>query len=399
MTKVTRIIDIKEDTTEVDLGGDNIGTEGAKTVAKALERCKNLIYLSLWGSNIGVEGAKSIAKSLEGCKNLVELDLWGNGIGSEGTKAVAKALEGCPNLTHLYLGENNIYVDGVKALAKSLHKSCPFVRIDFGGSPFGNFSLTPRELFARVCSRGEDIDSSDAAARDGALQKTCLVCMEEHPPSDGTSCERGHFLCRDCVARSVEAATHPLSAVAIADDGTMSCMEPGCTGTITGQEITRLAPSALDYLLLIAKMRAESEASARAEQEIQRRTSEVLQVDGLTRDVRRHLLHIQEDILNLCCPNCKACFEQFNGSCAVKCGSDTCGHHFCAWCLEYSSESSDACHCHVRTCSRKLGEDPYFPDSFEQVRQAWQIVRTERLRKYWNVNVRDRNVRRVLKEQ
>eukprot|EP00512_Aurantiochytrium_limacinum_P007824 CAMPEP_0171535732 /NCGR_PEP_ID=MMETSP0959-20130129/17307_1 /TAXON_ID=87120 /ORGANISM="Aurantiochytrium limacinum, Strain ATCCMYA-1381" /LENGTH=57 /DNA_ID=CAMNT_0012081689 /DNA_START=37 /DNA_END=210 /DNA_ORIENTATION=+ len=42
MTLAKRIKDIREDTTKIDLGVNNIGDEGAKAVAKALEGCKNL---------------------------------------------------------------------------------------------------------------------------------------------------------------------------------------------------------------------------------------------------------------------------------------------------------------------------------------------------------------------
>lgn len=227
--------------------------------------------------------------------------------------------------------------------------------------------------------------------------EVCIVCMEENALFEGTSCEDGDFLCKDCVAHSVEAAAKPQACVSVDSDGTMACMKPGCDKRISGQEITRLAPNALNHLMLIARMKAENEAAIWAEQEIRRHMETFLQTDGLTRDTERHLKHIQEKILNASCPHCNTCFDQFDGCCAVECGSDKCGHYFCAWCLEYSSPDSDACHTHVRTCSRKLGNDPFFPDSFEQVRKAWRLLRADRLREYWSVNIHD--LSSVLKEQ
>lgn len=227
----------------------------------------------------------------------------------------------------------------------------------------------------------------------------CLVCRERKPLSEGTSCERGHFLCRDCVADSVEHASKLQTSVTVDADGTMKCMSHGCDGRISGQEITRVAPTALKHLLQIAQMAAEIKATSQNKEKIEKLTSELLKKGGLDSDVERHLTHIQEKILNTCCPNCGACFDGFDDCCALKCESAGCGHHFCAWCLEYSSEDSDACHRHVRTCSKKLGEDPFFPNSFEQVCGAWRLLRAERLRKYWNENILNRNLPDALRRQ
>jgi len=227
----------------------------------------------------------------------------------------------------------------------------------------------------------------------------CLVCIEEIPLCEGTSCEKGHFICRDCIVRSVEAAAQPHPSITVDADGTMVCMTLGCDGRITGQAITHLAPKALNHLLLIAKMKAEEGAAIHAEQVIQRRMAEILQLDGLALDAQRHLQYIQEKILNAYCPSCNACFDTFDGCCAVKCGNTACGQNFCAWCLGYCSEDSDACHRHVATCSRKLGKDPFYPDSFEQVREAWRLLRAERLREYWHKNIQDKSLPSILGAQ
>mmetsp|Transcript_21433 Transcript_21433/g.37859 ORF Transcript_21433/g.37859 Transcript_21433/m.37859 type:complete len:437 (-) Transcript_21433:13-1323(-) len=230
-------------------------------------------------------------------------------------------------------------------------------------------------------------------------EEKCHVCMEEILASEGTSCEKGHFLCRYCIAKSVEVATQPQTSVLVGGDGTMKCMEHECAGRITGQAIIRLAPKALNHLLVIAKRKAESEAAIRTEQEIQRRVADLVQMDEQSRDVQRHLQHIQEKIFNVFCPNCGSCFDQFDGCCALECANRECGRHFCAWCLSYSSQDSEACHEHVRTCSKRRGEDPFYPDSFKQVEEVWKELRADRLVKYWNENVRDRSLSNVLREQ
>lgn len=180
--------------------------------------------------------------------------------------------------------------------------------------------------------------------------KVYLICMEEKEYREGTSCEKGHLICKYCAASSVGKATEPQAHVLVDAEGTMACMKPGCDGRIPSRDITRLAPDAVNHLLLIARIKVESEAAIRAEQEVQRRIAEFLGAEGSTRDTVLHLRYIQDNILNVCCPSCNTCFDQFDGCCAVKCGNDACGHHFCAWCREFSSHDSNACHNHVRTC-------------------------------------------------
>lgn len=226
--------------------------------------------------------------------------------------------------------------------------------------------------------------------------ETCLVCMEEIKISEGTSCEKGDFLCKNCLESSVAAAAEPQASVRIDADGAMACIKPECSGRILGRDITRLAPDAVNHLLRIAQTKVESEAAIRAEREIQNRMAQILQTEGLA---QCHLQHIQEEILNICCPHCRTCFDQFDDCCAVECGNAACGHYFCAWCLQYKSRDNSACHSHVRTCLRKLGDDPFFPNSFEQVREAWQLIRAERLREYWRANIKDRSLPEILEAQ
>mmetsp|Transcript_20894 Transcript_20894/g.40969 ORF Transcript_20894/g.40969 Transcript_20894/m.40969 type:complete len:90 (-) Transcript_20894:345-614(-) len=88
----------------------------------------------------------------------------------------------------------------------------------------------------------------------------------------------------------------------------MKCMNRGCDGRISGQEITRVAPAAVNHLLQIVQMNAEIKAISQAEEKLEKLTSELLKKGGLNSDVEWHLIHIQEKILNTCCPNCGACF-------------------------------------------------------------------------------------------
>ena len=107
----------------LNLKSDEIGEEGAQSIAGALETLKNLTSMNLYlrRNNIGNEGAKSIAKALEKFKNLTSLDLnlGSNKIGEEGVKSIANTLKEFENLPYLNfdLEWNEIGEEGVGAQA------------------------------------------------------------------------------------------------------------------------------------------------------------------------------------------------------------------------------------------------------------------------------------------
>jgi len=87
--------------TELSLGRNSIGVEGATAIARALEKNSKLTLLYLELNSIGVEGAKAIARALENNSTLTTLSLGYNSIGDEGATAIARALEKNSTLTKL----------------------------------------------------------------------------------------------------------------------------------------------------------------------------------------------------------------------------------------------------------------------------------------------------------
>ena len=79
------------------------------------------LYLS--SNNIGAEGTKLLAIALEKNKTLKLVDLSDNLVGDEGTKALAAALEKNTTLHQVYLNSNHIGAEGARALASALEKN------------------------------------------------------------------------------------------------------------------------------------------------------------------------------------------------------------------------------------------------------------------------------------
>ena len=107
--------------TELRLGSNPIGNNGAKAIAEALK--VNTVLTQLWlnDNKIGDNGAKAIAEALKVNTVLTNLYLGYNSIGVEGAKAIAEALKVNTVLTKLVLYSNlSIGDEGAKAIAEAL---------------------------------------------------------------------------------------------------------------------------------------------------------------------------------------------------------------------------------------------------------------------------------------
>jgi len=109
--------------TNLELHGNDIGDEGSIAIAEALHSGMSVVTsLNLRYNQIGKEGAIAIAKALKsGTSVLITLHLGSNNIGDDGARAIAGALSsGTAVLTTLGLGSNKISDDGAKAIAGAL---------------------------------------------------------------------------------------------------------------------------------------------------------------------------------------------------------------------------------------------------------------------------------------
>lgn len=100
-------------------------------------------------------------------------------------------------------------------------------------------------------------------------------------------------------------------------------------------------------------------------------------------EVMRHVRKIQENILTLSCPSCKAAFFDFDGCAAVTCIS--CRMEFCGLCLDFTSSNVRL---HVLSCQRNSMQGHSFLNANELLR-IHTAVRTDRIQSYFDEKITD----------
>jgi len=89
--------------TQLNLSENKLGPEGATALAPAIGVCGSLTKILVGVNKLGDEGAIVLCDALRESKvtKVEELDLGGNDIGPEGAKAVAAMAAAMPSLTSL----------------------------------------------------------------------------------------------------------------------------------------------------------------------------------------------------------------------------------------------------------------------------------------------------------
>ena len=186
---------------KLNLRGKQIGDEGAKAIAQAIEKTPQipLQQLDLSGNCICAEGAKAIAQAIEKTPQipLQQLDLGCNRIGDEGAKAIAQAIEKTPQipLQQLDLSGNYIGAEGAKAIAQAIENTpqIPLQRLDLGRSTLNSNQIgaagakaiaqalekTPQILLQQLDLGGNKIGADGAKAIAQALEKTRQILLQQ----------------------------------------------------------------------------------------------------------------------------------------------------------------------------------------------------------------------------
>eukprot|EP00871_Galdieria_phlegrea_P000505 jgi/Galph1/1455/GphlegSOOS_G141.1 len=130
---------LRENTTltGLNIGWNNIGTEGAKYLSEALRENTTLTILDIDGNNIGTEGAKYLSGALRENTTLTTLDINHTCIGTEGAEYLSKALRENTTLTTLDISYNNIGTEGAKYLNEALRENTTLTSLDIGWNNIG----------------------------------------------------------------------------------------------------------------------------------------------------------------------------------------------------------------------------------------------------------------------
>ena len=121
--------------TWINLGHNNLGVEGGKSIAEILKNNHTLTSMDMTFHGVGAEGAKAIAEALKINKTLTSIELSHNRMGSEGGKGIAEALKINKTLTSIGLNNNSLGVEGGKAISDALKNNNTLTSIDLSFNP------------------------------------------------------------------------------------------------------------------------------------------------------------------------------------------------------------------------------------------------------------------------
>ena len=138
LASALRVSGVNAVLTELRLGVNGIGDEGAKALASGLRVNGVLKSLNLRLNDIRDEGAAAIADALAVNGVLTELDLSYNDIEDTGAEALASALRVNAVLTTLDLGGNYIRAEGAAAIAEALRGNGVLTTLDLCANDFGD---------------------------------------------------------------------------------------------------------------------------------------------------------------------------------------------------------------------------------------------------------------------
>jgi hypothetical protein len=139
----------------VIVGANLRNGSGHSTLVTTLQRCTNLIQISLLSCNINDEILLPIVEAIRGRTSLEKLHLNNNRIRRAGSTALAALLEdtNC-NVTHLHLNQNRIDNEGMTAIANSLANNTSLRTLDLHHN-----SISSKEPFCNVLCNTTSINS------------------------------------------------------------------------------------------------------------------------------------------------------------------------------------------------------------------------------------------------
>ncbi|XP_058013529.1 NLR family CARD domain-containing protein 3 [Ahaetulla prasina] len=122
----------------ISLAENQIGTKGAKALAKSMMVNRSLLALDLRSNAIGPNGAKALADSLKNNQHLLSLNLQSNLIKDKGAAGLAEVLTSNQTLMTLHLQKNGVGPQGSKQLAEALKRNWGLKDLILSGNCVGD---------------------------------------------------------------------------------------------------------------------------------------------------------------------------------------------------------------------------------------------------------------------
>jgi hypothetical protein len=168
----------------------------------------------------------------------------------------------------------------------------------------------------------------------GAQTAECHLALGGECPegctelSMGVTCAGGHFVCASCIESLMQHAFNPASdspgaARSRLSDGRIHC--PHCMSNIfSDAQLVKALPASIcdEYLLCrmeFVKNRQRSELEAEMISEMQLQLEKLQAMDDVQRKVLLARKYIEEELLQMKCPSCRAAFYDFDGCFALNC--------------------------------------------------------------------------------
>lgn len=155
--------------TKIDLQNNFIGPVGAGLLARLLQQNKTIVELSLYNNCLGQQGVEVLAQALSKPDCALQcLDLGWNDIGAEGADSLAEILKTNRSIKRLYLQNNSIGTDGLKPLAAAVETNSALEILDIGFNQVTESNLGALTIMLEECRLIELNLSDNVIGPDGA---------------------------------------------------------------------------------------------------------------------------------------------------------------------------------------------------------------------------------------
>ncbi|XP_076793384.1 NLR family CARD domain-containing protein 3 isoform X2 [Arvicanthis niloticus] len=162
---------------KISLAENQIGSKGAKALARALLVNRSLVTLDLRSNCIGPQGAKALADALKINRTLASLSLQSNVIKDDGVLCMAEALVSNQTISILQLQNNLIGPIGAQQMADALKQNRSLKELMFSSNTIGDRGAMALAEALKVNQGLENLDlQSNAISNTGVAVLMQALC-------------------------------------------------------------------------------------------------------------------------------------------------------------------------------------------------------------------------------